>query len=98
MKALSERIEQDLKDENIPEEEFKERVKAHTEYINYEWQDIRELRANYLVNHYIKELDLKMKWNAGLENGLTFGEEFHQFDISHNEPTAQVINPKKIFT
>lgn len=98
MDTLSRRIEEDLKDESLSDEEFQERVKAHSEYINYEWQDIRELRANYLVNHYIKELDMKVQWNYGFENGLIYGEEIHQFDIVHNEPVHYLLNPRKIFT
>ena len=51
------------------------------DYINYEWQDIREKRANSLLSHYIKELALPLKFNQGFMDALTVGEEIYQIDI-----------------
>lgn len=95
-KILMQGIEQAIKDEGLSEEEFKEQVKKHADYVNYEWQDIREVRANQIVKHYIKELQMKEKWNDCFQNALISTEEIMQFDISHGEPVASVINPNKI--
>jgi len=65
-------------------------------YLNYEYQDMRETRANFLVNHYMKELDVKSKWNRGFKNALIFGEESYIFSINQGEPTMEVVNPRKL--
>ena len=40
------------------EEEANKELEKISDYFTYEWQDIREQRANFLLNHYIKEFNL----------------------------------------
>lgn len=98
MKLLTSGIEQAIKDEGLSEEEFREKVKNMTDYANYEWQDVREVRANQIAKHYVKELGFKTKWNQGFEDALICGEEVYQFDISYNEPVFEKLNPKKMYS
>lgn len=91
------RIQELIEDPDIQDEQFQEEIKKHTDFLNYEWQDIRELRANYLVQHYIKELEFKKKWSQGFENRVIAAEEVYQIDSVQGEPTFEVINPKRIF-
>lgn len=66
------------------------------EYYSYEWQDLREIRANALINHYSKELSFKNTFNDGFMDGMTVGEEIYQCDIIGGEPTLERLNPLKI--
>jgi hypothetical protein len=36
-----------------------------SDFFTYEWQDAREVRANSLLNHYVKELNLPLLFNTG---------------------------------
>lgn len=55
---LVERLQQLLQDQSQSEEEFQQKVQKTGDYFQYEWQDMREVRANQLLNHYIKELEI----------------------------------------
>ena len=78
------------------EEEFNSELEKLNEYYTYEWQDIREIRGNALLNHYIKELALPLKFNQGFMDAMTVGEEIYQCDIVGGEPVVERINPMKI--
>ena len=65
-------------------------------YFTFEYQDAREERANCLLNHYIKELSIPMKFNNGFNDAMTVGEELYQCDVVSGEPTLERINPLKL--
>ena len=52
-------IELSLKDELNAE------LDKINEYYTYDWQDIREIRSNQLLKHYVKELNIPIKFNNG---------------------------------
>ena len=64
-------------------------------YYMYEWQDYREQRANELLNHYIKELNIPLIFNKGFYDALIVGEEMYQCDIVSGEPVIRKLNPLK---
>ena len=90
------RIIASIEEEAQSEEDVQVKLKQLSHELKYEYQDLREIRANYLMNHYMKELDMKLKWNIGFKDALIVGEEIYQFDIVHGEPTFEVLNPKNI--
>ena len=85
-----------LTKKNLPEDAFNAELDKINEYYSYDWQDLREIRANALLNHYIKELDILNKFNSGFVDAMTVGEEIYQCDIVSGEPTFERINPLKI--
>lgn len=78
------------------EEEIQKELTNLNEYYTYDWQDLREIRANQLLNHYYKELNVDDKFSKGFINALAVGEEFYQCDIIQNEPVVEVLNPLKL--
>lgn len=62
----------------------------------YEWQDMREVRANALLNHYVKELNIPLIFNQGFMDAMAIGEEIYQCDIVGGEPVIERVNPMKI--
>lgn len=78
------------------EEEAIRDLEKITKYNKYEWQDIREIRGNEVLNHYMKELSLPLKFNKGFYNAMWAGEEAYQCDIVGGEPVVEVINPNKM--
>lgn len=57
---------------------------------------MREIRANSLLHHYVKELNMPLIFNQGFMDGMTVGEEIYQCDIVGGEPVIERINPLKI--
>lgn len=80
------------------EEEIKATLERLKIYFKYEWKDIREVRANKLLNHYYRALEFKTKFNEGFRDVLILGEEIYQCDIQGSEPTFEKLNPKKVHT
>lgn len=78
------------------EEEANQELERINDYYTYEWQDMREIRANALLNHYIKELNIPLMFNQGFMDAMANGEEIYQCDIVGGEPTITRLNPLKI--
>ena len=66
------------------------------DYFQYEYQDMREVRANQLLNHYIKELEIDQLFNKGFCDAEIVGEEIYQCDIVGGEPTVIKLDPRKV--
>jgi hypothetical protein len=84
-------LQQNYQDEESLNQAFEEKA----QYFKYSYQDLLEVRANWLFNHYVKELDVKNKINKGFFNTLVVGEELYQCDVVSDEPTFEVLNPMK---
>lgn len=89
-------IQEMIQNSNLSEEEMSAELEKLNEEFTYNWQDLREIRANELLNHYSKELDFTMTFNEGFMDALTVGEEIYQCDIVGGEPTLVKLNPLKV--
>ena len=78
------------------EEEYEAEVQKLSDYYQYEYQDIREIKANALLNHYVKEYNLPLMFNEGMFDGLIVGEEIYMCDIISGEPTIEKLNPLNV--
>ena len=94
--ALLQDLQQLIADSSVSEEDFNQKLEKLNDYYTYEWQDIREIRANTLLNHYIKEYNIPLIFNSGFMDAMTVGEEIYQCDIVGGEPIIERINPLKI--
>ena len=97
LKEVNEKIQEMITDTSSSDEEVQEKMKEFSDYMTFEWQDLREMRANELLNHYIKELDVKLKFNQGFKDALIAAEELYQCDIVQGEPIFEKLNPRKVF-
>lgn len=93
---LFQRLQQLISDTSKSEEEFNQELEKLNDYYSYEWQDIREIRANALINHYWKEYNMPIIFNEGFMDGLAVGEEMYQCDIVGGEPVLERLNPLKV--
>jgi hypothetical protein len=58
---------------------------------------MREVRANELLKHYIKEYNLKNLFDdKGIMDAMIAGEELYQCDIVGGEPTIERLDPLKV--
>jgi len=94
--ALLQDIQNLIADTSLSEEEFNQKLEKLNDYYLYEWQDIREIRANALIHHYIKEYNMPVMFNEGFMDAMAVGEEIYQCDIVGGEPVVSRINPLKI--
>ena len=90
------RLQQLIADSSQSEDDFNRELEKLSDYFQYEYQDKREIRANRILNHYIKELELPALFNSGFEDAYTVGEEAYQCDIVGGEPVVEKINPMKM--
>ena len=90
------RLQELIANNSMSEDDFNNEIDKLTYYFTYEWQDIREQRANLLLKHYIKELAVSTKFNAGFVDAMAVGEEEYQCDIVGGEPTFERLNPMKV--
>jgi len=86
-----------IQNSSTGEDDFQKKLKEHGDYFMYSWQDARERSANFLLSHYIKELDMKILWNQGMKDVAICGEELYDFDVVQGEPTFERLNPQKVF-
>ena len=95
-KEILQRLQEMVSNTEQSEDEFNQQLDKVNDYYTYEWQDMREIRANSLLNHYVKELNIPYIFNQGFMDAMTVGEEIYQCDIVGGEPTIERINPLKI--
>ena len=78
------------------EEEFNQELEKLNDYYTYEWQDMRGIRGNAILNHYVKEYNIPLLFNNGFMDAVTVGEEMYQCDIVGGEPVIERLNPLKV--
>lgn len=94
--AVLQQLQQLIADQSQSEEEFNQRLEKMSDYFTYEWQDMREVRANNLLNHYVKEYNIPLIFNNGFMDAAIVGEEMYQIDIRGGEPVIERLNPLKV--
>lgn len=95
-KELLKGLQEIISNTELSDDEYNAKLEKLNDYYTYEWQDIREIRANELLNHYIKEYDIPLIFNNGFMDALVCGEEIYLCDIVGGEPILERVNPLKI--
>lgn len=90
------KLQELIADTSQSEEEFQQELEKLSDYFQYEYQDKREIRANLLVNHYMKELEIDQLFNAGFTDACAVGQEAYLVDIVGGEPSIEKIDPMKM--
>ena len=94
--AIFQSLQREIENTAQSEDEFNAKIAKLQDYYTYEWQDLREVRANCLLKHYVKEYNMPLMFNDGFSDAMTVGEELYKCDIVGGEPTIERINPLKI--
>ena len=94
--VLLQNLQELVANQSMSEEEFNAKLEKLGDYMTYEYQDMREVRANSLLNHYMRELNIPLIFNNGFRDAATVGEEIYQCDIRGGEPTFEKVDPLKI--
>ena len=86
-------LQQLVQDQSQSEEDYQKNLERLSDYFTYEWQDMREIRANEILKHYIKEYNMPFIFNEGFMDGAAIGEEIYQCDIRGGEPIIERVDP-----
>lgn len=89
---------QELMQSDLEDDQLQAEMQKYDKYMKHEWQDLRELRANRILRHFYKELDLRNVFNKGFKNALIMGEEIYQCDFISGLPHFTILNPIDVFT
>ena len=88
---------QDLvQDQEQTEDQFNQRLEEINEYFTYNYQDMKEIRGNCVLKHYMKEYDMPLMFNYGFNDAMIVGEEIYQCDIVGGVPVVEKLNPLKV--
>lgn len=90
------RLQELVQDSQLAEDQFGIELDRLNDYMQYSWQDMREIRANQLLNHYSKEQEFDQIFNEGFCDAYIVGEEIYQCDIVGGEPVLQKLDPRKV--
>lgn len=93
---LLQRLQLLIAETSQSEDEFNQELQKLSDYYTYEWQDMREIRSNALLNHYMKEYNIPLLFNNGFMDAMAVGEEMYQCDIVGGEPVIERLNPLKV--
>ena len=83
---------------NYEEEELQGKMKELEDYMQYDWQDIREKMANQILRHYWAEQNFQAMFNDGFKDALILAEEIYQVDVVASEPVLTKLNPLKVYS
>jgi hypothetical protein len=92
---LLSRLQEWVSNNSQSEEEAQNNLQKINDYITYEWQDFREVRANALLNHYVKEYNMPLMFNQGFLDAMAVGEELYLVSAISGEPTIERLNNMK---
>lgn len=93
---LQQEIQRLVEDSSLSEDEYNQKMQKLGDFFTYEWQDIREIRANCLLNHYKKEQNFDAIFNDGFADVAINNEEIYQCTIEGREPVLRKLNPMKV--
>lgn len=85
-----------IQSSGLDENALREKLEKLQKEFKYNWQDIREIRANALLNHYIKEYNIQGLFSDGFVDAMVVGEEIYRCYIVSGEPVIEKINPLKL--
>ena len=71
LSSIQEQVQAMIEDENLSQEDFEKELDRLSYYFDYQWQDLIEMRASTVLNHYFKELAMAKTFNANKFQVLT---------------------------
>lgn len=97
-KIVYDTVSQMIIAEALDEQDAQRKLAGLKKYLSYEYQDVRETRATWILKHLWEKNRLERLFNKGFKDALISAEEFYQWDIIAGEPVCFRINPKSLNT
>lgn len=93
---IRKKIQNIVENTDLSDEEAGKQAEELQNYYNYEWQDIRETRANCLLNHYWREQNFPIIFQKGFKDLKAVAEEVYRCCIRGGEPILERLDPMKL--
>lgn len=94
--VLFNKLTEIVQNESMSDEELQQRMMELKQYSDYQWQDIREIQGNCILQHYSKQYNFPIMFNQGFMTAFWAGEEIYHCDIVGGEPYIERVNPFKL--
>lgn len=94
---FSQFITDQIKAESFSPEDAQNKLKKLQDYLNYDWQEIRELTCDQLLHHFSQYLDLKTVFSRAWEHGMLNSEELISVDEHNGKPVVEACDPKTTY-
>lgn len=95
--AVYQSLQSLIQDSSVSEEDYQKKLQEQSDYFQYQYQDMREVRANELLKHYVKQDDLSSLFDSdGIMDALIAHEEHYLVDIVGGEPVVEKLDPLKL--
>ncbi len=97
-KMLEDLMLEEIQKGETEESEIKKRIEEFGKYSKFEYQDLRERRATFILKYLEQKLKTRSLFNKGFKDALIAGEEVYQIDIINDEPVMKRLNPLNVYT
>ena len=95
--AILESLQRLIQNESVSEEDYQKKLQEQNDYFQYQYQDMREVRANRLLKHYSMQYDFRNIFDGnGILDALIANEEYYSIDIVGGEPYVERIDPLEL--
>ena len=95
--AVYQSLQSLIQNQSNSDEDFQKRLQEQNDYFTYQYQDMREVRADRLMNHYNMQYDFRNIFDTeGIMDVLTANEEYYSVDIYGGEPYLERIDPLEL--
>ena len=95
--AIYQSLQNLIQNQSVSDEDYQKRLQEQSDYFTYQYQDMREVRANRLMNHYNMQYDFRNIFDTeGFMDVLTANEEYYSVDILGGEPIIERIDPLEL--
>tara|TARA_R110000744_G_scaffold87840_2_gene171409 strand:- start:8642 stop:11083 length:2442 start_codon:yes stop_codon:yes gene_type:complete len=91
-------ITEDIKSDSSSEEEMAEKMKKFQNYVDFDYQSIRERTATQILTYLYKHLRLDVLFAKGFKDALISAEEAYLIDIVAGEPLVKKLNVLNVHT
>ncbi len=82
--------------QGVDPQQAEQQMQETDDFYKYNYQDKREIAANELVRHYVKEQNFKQIFNDGFMDAVINNIEAYCCDIIGGEPVLERLNPMKL--
>ena len=95
--AVYQSLQNLIQSQSMSEEDYQKKLQEQSDYYTYQYQDMREVRANRLMKHYNMQYDFRNIFDSeGIMDALTVNEEYYAVDILGGEPFLERIDPLEL--
>jgi len=90
-------VSEQIKATAFDEEAAKKDLEKLQDYLQYDWQELREVTADQLLHHYVQYLDLKTQFSRAWEHSILNAEEIMSIDEHNGKPVVEACDPKTVY-